>query len=137
MASGREVPYEVQVAIGVHDDVSLPNSCLTITFQPGNHEFPQCAMVLALIPVTFGVYRLRYFVSTRLDKQMTENWDTESFSVRDFGAVGIDGDSVSELLTYLEQCFAEFAAFISGSAEVRQTKLNEMIAAASRTKETK
>lgn len=134
-ALGREVTryvkenYEEDVVGGVKEVSENSESAIVITFRPQERAFPYCSMTTSFIPSTFGIYSICFFASTQLIKEMKEQWNGSSFSVRSFIAIPIREWEEFDLESWLNNLHAQFVSYITESIDARQRALAQLGAA--------
>ncbi len=67
---------------GISERNGYYKSAVELRLTPQSLLMPTCAMVIAIIPASFGLYLLRYSCSTQLDQTQKESWYPETFTIR-------------------------------------------------------
>jgi hypothetical protein len=87
---------------------------------------PVCAMVIAIIPATFGLYLLRYSCSTLLDQVQKEYWDPATFSVRTLHALPFTNKEGEQTLEELQDLYPQLVSFFAESCSARRAYLQSI-----------
>lgn len=87
---------------------------------------PVCAMVIAIIPTSFGLYLLRYACSTQIDQTQKEYWDSDTFTIRTLHALPFtDKDSV-QIIEELQDLYPQLISFFAQSCSARRIYLQNI-----------
>lgn len=87
---------------------------------------PVCAMVVAIVPTSFGLYLLRYSCSTQLDQSQKEWWDSSTFSMRTLHAIPFADKEGEQTLVELKDLFPQLVSFLAESCSARKIYLRSI-----------
>jgi len=119
--------YETrQVLDGISERQGYYESAVLLTVRTKEPLMPVCAMVIAIIPTTFGLYLLRYSCSTVLDQGQKEYWDPTTFFVRTLHAVPFTDKEGVQTIDELQDLYPQLVSFFAESCSARRTYLQNI-----------
>jgi Caspase domain len=112
--------YETrEVLHGISEKQGHYDSSILLTIRAEEPLMPGCAMVIAIVPSTFGLYLLRYSCSTRLDQEQKEYWDPSTFSVRTLHAIPFTDKEGIQILEELQDVYPQLVSFFAENCSAR------------------
>lgn len=119
--------YETrEVLSGISEKQGHYESAVFLMIRTKDLLMPVCAMVIAIIPSTFGLYLLQYSCSTLLDPSQKEYWDPATFSVRTLHAIPFADEEGMQTLKELEGLYPQLVSFLNESCSARRTYLESI-----------
>lgn len=115
-----------EVLDGISERSGYYESSIMLTIKAQGQLLPVCAMVIAIIPATFGLYLLRYSCSTRLGQGQKEYWDPNTLSVRTLHALPFTDEGGMQTLKELQDLFPQLVSFFSESCTARRTYMQSI-----------
>jgi uncharacterized caspase-like protein len=119
-------PQTQRILDGVSEMERHYNSAVLLTISTQVPLRPICAMVVAVIPSTFGLYLLLYSCSTRLMAGQRESWDAVTFSMRTLRTVDFSDKEGEQTLHELQDLFPQLISFFAESCTARQVYLRQV-----------
>jgi hypothetical protein len=120
-------PYHTrEVTDGIKEKSGYYESSVMLTVRARETLLPVCAMVIAVIPATFGLYLLQYSYSTYLGPGREEYWDEDTFAVRILHALSFVDEKNTEVLEDLRDLYPQLLSFSKESWKARKTYLQNI-----------
>jgi Caspase domain len=119
--------YETrEVLDGISEKQGQYKSAVLLTLWTKELLMPVCAMVVAIIPATFGLYLLRYTSSTQLDHVQKEYWNPATLSVRTLHAIPFADKEGVQTLEELQDLYPQLVSFFAESCSARKSYLQSI-----------
>jgi hypothetical protein len=116
--------YETrQVMDGISEKQGQYETAICLTISTKELLMPVCAMVVAIIPTTFGLYLLRYSCSSVLDSAQKEYWDPKTFTARTLQAISFKDNNGTQIPGELQDLFPQLVSFLAESCSARKIYL--------------
>lgn len=116
-----------KVLSGITELEGYFTSAVLLTVEPQTAPLmPACAMVIAIIPASFGLYLLRYSCSTLLHSTQREQWDPSTFVVRTLRAIPVADTEGVKILQELQDLYPQFISLFIESCSARHTYLQKI-----------
>ena len=115
-----------EVLDGISERNGYYRSAVELRIKPQAPLMPVCAMTIAIIPTSFGLYLLQYACSTRLDQVQKEYWDSDTFTVRTLHALPFADKDGVQTLEELQNLYPQFISFFAESCSARRAYLQSI-----------
>jgi hypothetical protein len=115
-----------EVLDGITERKGYYESAILLTVRPKAPLMPVCAMVIVIIPSSFGLYLLRYTCSTRLDQTQKEYWDPDTFVVRTLHALPFTDKEGVHTIEELQDLYPQLVSFFVESCSARRIHLQRI-----------
>ena len=109
-----------QVLDGVSERKEYYESAVQLLIDTKEPLMPICAMVVAIVPATFGLYLLQYSCSTEFSLGQKERWDPPTFTMRALHAIPFTDEDGSKTLEELQDLYPQFVSFFAESCTARR-----------------
>jgi hypothetical protein len=111
---------------GITERQGWYETAVQLTLKSIDPLMPVCAMVVAIIPGTFGLYLLHYACTTKRDPLQREFWDPDAFLVRTLHAISFEDTEGKETLAELQELYPQLLSFFSESCASRKLYLQQI-----------
>jgi Caspase domain len=119
--------YEThEVLNGIAERPGYYETAVMLMIMTNSPLMPICAMVVAIVPMAFGLYLLRYTCSTQLDHTQKEYWDSATFSVRTLHAIPFTDNEGVQTLEELQDLYPQLVSFFAESCSARRAYLQSI-----------
>jgi hypothetical protein len=115
-----------KVLSGITEVQGQYDTSVVLTIRTKNPLRPVCAMVIAIIPSSFGLYLLSFTYSTRLDHTQREYWDSTTFLMKKLHAISFKDAEGTETLKEVEDLYSQFISFFVQSCLAREIHLQRI-----------
>lgn len=115
-----------EVLSGIAERQGYYKSAVLLTVRSQAPLMPVCAMAVAVIPTSFGLYLLRYSCSTLLDRVQKEYWDPSTFVVRTLHALPVADKEGVQTLKELQDLYPQLVSFFVESCSARRAYLQKI-----------
>ncbi|UQZ76201.1 hypothetical protein C2I17_17460 [Niallia circulans] len=113
------IPYEVEEIKGIKNLIEIDN-VVELVFNPESKTIPNCAMVVSVIPASFGMYLFVYFGSTKINVKTEEIWNEDTFSVKELFPIAVNDNYSDDMFERLDSVYVEFISYIVENIKARR-----------------
>lgn len=115
-----------EVLDGISERNGYYRSAVELRVRPQAPLMPVCAMVIAVVPTSFGLYLLRYSCSSQLNWEQKEYWDPDTFTIRTLHALPFTDKDGTQPLEELQDLYPQLLSFFAESCSARSTNLQNI-----------